>query len=112
MKRLDVIPKPNKVEFLGGEVDPSELEITYIEDKSLADEAYVLTVVKSGIELRYLGAVIDYLAQLVLGEYIHIGGDEAPKKHWQSCPLPKVESGLTEAFPVISGWESSVRRKP
>ena len=39
MKRLDVIPKPNKVEFLGGEVDPSELEITYIEDKSLADEA-------------------------------------------------------------------------
>lgn len=53
MKRLDVIPKPNKVEFLGGEVDPSELEITYIEDKSLADEAYVLTVVKSGIELRY-----------------------------------------------------------
>lgn len=48
MKRLDVIPKPNKVEFLGGEVDPSELEITYIEDKSLADEAYVLTVVKSG----------------------------------------------------------------
>ena len=28
MKRLDVIPKPNKVEFLGGEVDPSELEIS------------------------------------------------------------------------------------
>ena len=54
MKRLDVIPKPNKVEFLGGEVDPSELEITYIEDKSLADEAYVLTVVKSGIERQIL----------------------------------------------------------
>ena len=31
-------------------------------------------------------AVIDEFLEVFPGEYIHIGGDEAPSDHWKSCP--------------------------
>ena len=85
MKRLDVIPKPNKVEFLGGEVDPSELEITYIEDKSLADEAYVLTVVKSGTELRYGSPSGKFYGEQTLAQL----GESCPRVRIEDRPAYK-----------------------
>lgn len=36
---------------------------------------------------NFLEAVIDEVVELFPGEYIHIGGDEAQKKHWEKCPL-------------------------
>jgi len=30
--------------------------------------------------------VLDEVAELFPSKYIHIGGDEAPKKHWEQCP--------------------------
>ena len=34
----------------------------------------------------FLEAVIDEVAELFPGEYIHIGGDEVPKDRWKECP--------------------------
>ena len=31
--------------------------------------------------------VLDEVASLFPGEYIHIGGDECPKLSWKECPL-------------------------
>lgn len=33
----------------------------------------------------FLRGVLDEVVELFPGEYIHIGGDEAPKKNWKSC---------------------------
>ena len=51
MKRLDIIPMPNKVTFLGGQatVKPDEA-ITEI-SPVLGEEEYILTVEKDGIKL-------------------------------------------------------------
>ncbi len=51
MKRLDIIPMPNKINFLGGEtaVDPSNIRVEI--SKTLGEEEYVLTVDKDGISL-------------------------------------------------------------
>ena len=34
----------------------------------------------------FLENVLDEVAELFPSNYIHIGGDEAPKKHWEQCP--------------------------
>ena len=31
-------------------------------------------------------AIIDEFLEIFPGEYFHIGGDETPSKHWESCP--------------------------
>ncbi len=31
-------------------------------------------------------AIIDEILEVFPGEYIHIGGDEAPSDHWENCP--------------------------
>ncbi len=51
MKRIDVIPMPNKVEFLGGEAktDPEKLSVSI--DEKLGEEEYSLTVDSNGIRL-------------------------------------------------------------
>ncbi len=36
---------------------------------------------------QFLEDVIAEVAPLFPGEYLHIGGDECPKKSWKSCPL-------------------------
>ena len=35
----------------------------------------------------FVERVLDEICQLFPAEYIHIGGDEAPKQRWQECPL-------------------------
>ncbi len=35
----------------------------------------------------FLKNIIDEVVQLFPGNYIHIGGDEAPKNRWKECPL-------------------------
>lgn len=35
---------------------------------------------------KFLEGVIDEVAELFPGEYIHIGGDECPKTSWKKCP--------------------------
>ncbi|MBN8672836.1 MAG: family 20 glycosylhydrolase [Chitinophagales bacterium] len=34
----------------------------------------------------FLQDVLDEVVQLFPSKYIHVGGDEAPKKHWEKCP--------------------------
>lgn len=34
----------------------------------------------------FLQNVLDEVLQLFPSKYIHVGGDEAPKKHWEKCP--------------------------
>lgn len=34
----------------------------------------------------FLEDVLDEVLQLFPSKYIHVGGDEAPKKHWEKCP--------------------------
>ena len=36
--------------------------------------------------LQFVKDVLDEVMQLFPGEYIHIGGDEAPRVRWQQCP--------------------------
>lgn len=51
MKRLDVIPMPNKITYLGGEtqINPEKLSVSI--DASLGDEEYVLAVEKDGVKV-------------------------------------------------------------
>lgn len=35
---------------------------------------------------KFLENVLDEVLELFPSTYIHIGGDEAPKKHWENCP--------------------------
>lgn len=45
-------------------------------------------VLCAGNEKTYAFAynILDELCDLFPGEYFHIGGDEAPKDHWEACP--------------------------
>lgn len=36
--------------------------------------------------IQFLQAVLTEIIPLFPGKFVHIGGDEAPKKRWQSCP--------------------------
>lgn len=36
--------------------------------------------------MEFLSKLLQELADLFTGNYFHIGGDEAPKQNWQSCP--------------------------
>lgn len=51
MKRIDVIPMPNKVEFLGGETKVDEEKIRVSLSDAMGEEEYTLTVEKDGINL-------------------------------------------------------------
>ncbi len=51
MKRINVIPMPNKVEFLGGEAEADLSRLSVSIDEGLGEEEYTLTVDKSGIQL-------------------------------------------------------------
>lgn len=48
---LNIIPKPNNVEFYGGETKTSELPIEYITDENLGEEAYILDVQKNKVSI-------------------------------------------------------------
>ena len=49
MERINVVPMPNCVEFLGGEImiEPSEAKLCI--DSSLGAEEYILTADKNGV---------------------------------------------------------------
>ncbi len=52
---LNVVPKPNKVNFYGGTVKPSEVGIVYLTDEKLSEEAYVISVQRSAITVTAKG---------------------------------------------------------
>jgi hexosaminidase len=39
----------------------------------------------------FLEEVLSQVVDLFPGPYVHIGGDECPKKHWLSCPICKAK---------------------
>ena len=44
---------------------------------------------------KFLESVLDYVISIFPGEYIHCGGDEAPKREWKACP--KCQAVITKA---------------
>jgi len=54
---------------------------------------------------RFLENVLDEVFQLFPAEYIHIGGDEAPKDRWEKCPKCQgrmMVEGLNDEFELQS----------
>jgi hexosaminidase len=54
---------------------------------------------------RFLESVLDEVIQLFPAEYIHIGGDEAPKDRWEKCPRCQrriMVEGLKDEFELQS----------
>lgn len=63
---------------------------------------YSPNLVCAGKEANYqfLEAVLDEVCELFPGEYIHLGGDEAPKDNWNLCPACRKkirEQGLKDS---------------
>ena len=55
---------------------------------------------------RFVKAVLDEVMDAFPSEYIHIGGDEAPKVRWEACPLCQKRmqtEGLTTCN-QLQGW--------
>ena len=71
----------------------------------------ILCVGKDGT-LQFVRDVLDEVMQLFPGEYIHIGGDEAPRVRWQQCPLCQQRISDEGILPVgrqsaearLQGW--------
>lgn len=58
-----------------------------------------------GETIDFLKNVLDEVVELFPGEYIHIGGDEAPKERWNHCEKCKKvmdENGLSDAHELQS----------
>lgn len=56
--------------------------------------------------LKMIKAVTDEMCEIFTGKYFHIGGDEAPKKNWNMCPVCKEkiqELGLKNSE-ELHGW--------
>lgn len=54
---------------------------------------------------EFLEGVLDEVVELFPSEYIHIGGDEAPKSHWKNCAVCQQriqEKGLKDAHELQS----------
>ena len=58
--------------------------------------------------LQFVKDVLDEVMQLFPGEYIHIGGDEAPRVRWQECP--RCQQRIHEAGIVAAGKQSAEAR--
>ncbi len=56
--------------------------------------------------LRIIFDILDEVCELFPDEYIHLGGDEAPKKQWKSCPLcnKKIEEGHLSGYEALQGY--------
>lgn len=95
MEKLNIIPMPNKISFLGGEttVDPSEL-VCKISD-SLEKEEYILTVENSGINL--IGG----------SETALFYGKQTLRQLGDICPCVKIED--KPAFPYRGFMLDTVR---
>ena len=56
--------------------------------------------------IRYMERVYDAVCDLFPGAYVHIGGDECPKKRWKKCPKCQArmrELGLKDEE-ALQGW--------
>ena len=49
----------------------------------------------------FLQNILDEVAELFPGEYIHIGGDECPKTRWEKCS--KCQQRIREQIPTVVG---------
>ena len=62
--------------------------------------------------LQFVKDVLDEVAELFPGQYIHIGGDESPRVRWEQCPLcqQRIEQlgiqakGKQSAEALLQGW--------
>lgn len=59
----------------------------------------------------FIESLLDDLLELFPGKYIHIGGDEAPKERWNSCPYCQKrmqEEGLADGRQLQGYFENRV----
>ncbi len=70
---LNIIPKPNNIEFFGGEVWAKELPVTYETNENFGDEKYVLEIGKEGIKIVSKGEKGKYYAKLTLDQIVERG---------------------------------------
>ena len=94
-RHIEVIPE---IEMPGH----SEEVLAAYPELSCAGEPYSQGEFCIGNEdvFRFLEAVLDEVMEIFPSEYIHIGGDEANKEHWKTCPKCRrrmVEEGLEDA---------------
>lgn len=66
MEMLNIIPKPEKVIFLNGEIRSAEHKPVFVTDSSFGDEEYVLIADKNGIEITASGERGFFLAKQTL----------------------------------------------
>ncbi|HRV23772.1 MAG TPA: beta-N-acetylhexosaminidase, partial [Sphaerochaeta sp.] len=59
--------------------------------------------------LTFLEEAIKQIAELFSGPYIHIGGDEAPRTAWESCPAcrQRIEEEHLSHAGELQGWMTS-----
>ena len=95
MKRINVIPMPNKVEFLGGEVKTDTEKLGVSIDERLGEEEYSLTVDKNGIKL--IGG----------SEKAVFYGRQTLRQLGETCPCVKIED--RPAFPYRGFMLDTVR---
>ncbi len=55
---------------------------------------------------RMVEAVLDEICEIFPGKYVHIGGDEVPKKYWIECPhcQTRRESLGLKTMEELQGW--------
>ncbi len=95
MKRIDVIPMPNRVEFLGGEVKTDLEKLSVSIDEKLGEEEYSLTVDSSGIKLvGGSGKAVFY-------------GRQTLRQLGETCPCVRIED--KPAFPYRGFMLDTVR---
>ncbi len=71
--KLNVIPKPNKAEFFGGEYWLDECEKVYSIDSELSDEAYILEIADSKIKITSKGEKGKFYAEKTLSQMAAMG---------------------------------------
>lgn len=60
---VDIIPMPNKIEYHGGEICPSELPVEYRTDENLGEEDYILDIGKTKITIIFKNEKGRYYAE-------------------------------------------------
>ena len=63
--------------------------------------------------LPFLESVFSEVLELFPGQYIHIGGDEAPKARWRSCPKCRAlakQSGFEDVEPLQTLMSNTISR--
>lgn len=71
--KLNVIPKPNKTEFFGGEYWLEECKKVYAVDSELSDEAYILEIAEGKIKITSKGEKGRFYAEKTLSQMVAMG---------------------------------------